>query len=109
MRCGECAPKIIRKDTYSVVAVDIDYCGSNGESVYWHISRTYSTAVDGLMWYVNSSTSSNPIPYYRTPNAVFVGGGFYPDGTPIFEVVSDAHIQSGSEILADYMDNDEQY
>ena len=104
LQCGKCVRKFRKlhpHGEYDVMRGDLDYNEGKGQDVFWHLTRTYDTAVDGSVWFINSSGSFNRKPY-KTPNVVFVWSGFYRDGTPCIEVESIKSIDKGSELLAHY-------
>ena len=105
--CALCARKKKKKDgkegKYKAIEVEQDFGHTlEASGVYWYIYRTGSGAVDGDMWFINSSREKNKRGY-KHPNVYFKGIGFYSDGTPAIEVFTLTHIESDQELLAKYM------
>lgn len=100
--CGMCVKK--KKGKFDTMRVERDYGLTREEKgVYWHLVRTGVQSIDGYMWYINSSSKSNP-DGYQEPNMQFYGLGFYEEGEPAVEVHSIIACSYGKEGIADYID-----
>jgi hypothetical protein len=102
LRCCVCVKRdrLTRgKHRYSAIQCGI-LENDEEEEVLWYITRTGG----GKLWYINSSRSKCKKKQYRTPNSQFIFEGFDINEKPVLCVRAIEDIESGVELLVDYMD-----
>ena len=72
-------------------------CNEEGVGVLWYLHRTDDPRVDGPCWFINSCGRSG------SATCEIVSEGFDEADQPVVKVVLVKDVESGSELLLDYM------
>lgn len=106
--CGLCADiyknQYSSKGSYDVIALDLEYRAQK-DDIFWHFLRTHDSSIDGKMWFINASLSTNSSKEYQAPNIFFEFAGFDSNNDPLLEVKTLPGF-SAPELVAQYF-NDE--
>jgi hypothetical protein len=103
VRCAACVKEMgLHQTQYKFNCLEVDRgMPKHGISACYY-QRTHVEAVDGWMWYINSSSKSNWRAEHKQPNVYFVACGFDAEGTPLLEVRAFHDLAPHTELLAMY-------
>lgn len=104
LHCTQCvkALKIGRKKSSFVLLSCGATIGMNGEPVLFYLCRTNIESIDGIVWFINSVRKKY---HDGERNCEIVIEGFGEDGKPLVCIETSTAIQTGQELLLDYMND----